>query len=401
MSYLELSFDLGSLDPEAAEAVCFGHGALAVTFADARDDPVLEPKPGEFRLWPATRLVVLFTASQDPDTLTRSVACGLGLAPGGIHAKAVADRAWEREWLKDFHAMRFGKRLWVCPFHERVADPGAVVVNLDPGLAFGTGTHPSTALCLAWLDAHAHLLGAPAEHSVERPAHGLDAHAHLLGAPAEHSVESPAYGLDAHAHLLRAPAEHSVARPAHGLDAHAHLLGAPAEHSVARPAHGLDAQAHLLRAPAEHSVERPAHGLDAHLAPGVRVIDYGCGSGVLALAAAKLGAQAVHCFDIDPQALTATRDNALANAVAERVHIHEHADSLPSGADLLLANILSEPLRELVPAFAALVRPGGHIVLAGLMDSEAADVTAAYAPCFHVSRFGDRDGWTCLAGRRS
>jgi ribosomal protein L11 methyltransferase len=291
MSYLELSFDLGSLDPEAAEAVCLGHGALAVTFADAGDDPVLEPKPGEFRLWPATRLVVLFSASQDPDTLTQSVARGLGLTPAVIHAQAVADRAWEREWLKDFHAMRFGKRLWVCPFHERVADAGAVVVNLDPGLAFGTGTHPSTALCLRWLD--------------------------------------------------------------------------------------------------------------QYLAAGMRVIDYGCGSGVLALAAAKLGAQAVHCFDIDAQALTATRDNAHANAVAERVHIHERADSLPSGADLLLANILSEPLRELVPAFAALVRPGGQVVLAGLMDPEAADVTAAYAPCFHVSRFGDRDGWTCLAGRRS
>jgi ribosomal protein L11 methyltransferase len=289
--YLELSFDLGSLDPEAAEAVCFERGALAVTFADSRDDPVLEPKPGEFRLWPATRLVVLFTASVDPDALTHSVASGLGLTPDLIRAQAVADRAWEREWLKDFHAMRFGERLWICPHHERVADPDAVVVSLDPGLAFGTGTHASTALCLSWLD--------------------------------------------------------------------------------------------------------------AHLAAGARVIDYGCGSGVLALAAAKLGAQAVHCFDIDRQALTATRANALANAVAERVHVHEHANSLPRGADVLLANILSEPLRELAPVFASLVRPGGQVVLAGLMDQEAADVTAAYAPCFHVCRFGDRDGWTCLAGRRS
>jgi ribosomal protein L11 methyltransferase len=333
--YLELSFDLGALDPEAAEAACFERGALAVTFTDARDDPVLEPQPGEVRLWPATRLVVLFTAAQDPRALTRTLASGLGLAPDLIRAQAVADRAWEREWLKDFHAMRFGERLWICPHHEQVADPGAVVVNLDPGLAFGTGTHASTALCLEWLDAHAHLLRASAEHSIQRPAHGLDAHAHLL------------------------------------------------------------------RASAEHSVQRPAHGLDAHLAPGARVIDYGCGSGVLALAAAKLGAQAVHCFDIDRQALLATRDNALANAVAERVHVHEHADALPRGVDVLLANILSEPLRELAPAFASLVRCGGQVVLAGLMDREAADVTAAYAPCFHVCRFGDRDGWTCLAGRRS
>jgi ribosomal protein L11 methyltransferase len=315
MSYLELSFGLGALDPEVAEQVCFERGALAVTYTDSRDDPVLEPKPGEFRLWPATRLVVLFAAEADAHALTHSLAASLGLAPAAIHTQSVADRLWEREWLKDFHAMRFGERLWICPHHERVQDPDAVVVSLDPGLAFGTGTHASTALCLGWLDAHAHLLRAPAEHSVERPAHGLDAH--------------------------------------------------------------------------------------AHLAPGMQVIDYGCGSGVLALAAAKLGAAAVHCFDIDPQALIATQGNALANAVAGRVHVHGHPDGLPRGADVLLANILAGLLCELATTFASLVRPGGQIVLAGLMDHEAADVTAAYAACFHVERFGDRDGWTCLAGRRN
>jgi ribosomal protein L11 methyltransferase len=294
-SYLELSFGLGELDPELAEQVCFEHGALAVTFTDSRDDPVLEPKPGEFRLWPATRLSVLFAAGADASALTHSLASSLGLAPEAIHAQSVADRPWEREWLKDFHAMRFGERLWICPHHERVEDPDAVVVSLDPGLAFGTGTHASTALCLMYLDAHAHLLRAP----------------------------------------------------------------------------------------------------------GIQVIDYGCGSGVLALAAAKLGADAVHCYDIDPQALIATRGNALANAVAARVHVHEHPDGLPRGASVLLANILSAPLCELVTTFASLVRPGGQIVLAGLMDHEAADVTAAYAACFHVERFGDRDGWTCLAGRRN
>ncbi len=297
LAYLEQSFNLGELDPQFAEQVCFEHGALAVTFTDSRDDPVLEPKPGEFRLWPATRLVALFAAGVDASALTHSLASGLGLAPEAIHAHTVADRVWEREWLKDFHAMRFGERLWICPHHERVPDPDAVVVNLDPGLAFGTGTHASTALCLTWLDAH------------------------------------------------------------------------------------------LFRAPAGHS--------------SIQVIDYGCGSGVLGLAAAKLGADAVHCFDIDPQALIATQGNALANAVAGRVHVHEHPDGLPRGADVLLANILSGPLCELAITFASLVRPGGQIVLAGLMDHEAADVTAAYAACFHVGRFGDRDGWTCLAGRRN
>src|SRR5215469_11499025 len=254
-SYLELSFELGALDPEAAETACEARGAIAVTFGDSADDPVLEPAPGEVRLWPATRVTALFDlgpSAPPPAILAASLGEALGLAPPLIRVTAVADRVWEREWLKDFHAMRFGRRLWICPRHQRVADPDAVVVTLEPGMAFGTGTHPSTALCLEWLDAHAHELAAPAEHFV-----------------------------------------------------------------------------------------------------GADVIDYGCGSGVLALAAARLGARAVHCFDIDPQALIATRDNALANAVASRVHVHERAATLPHGADVLLANILSGPLCQLAAGFAA------------------------------------------------
>jgi ribosomal protein L11 methyltransferase len=360
--YLELSFDLGSVDPQAAEGACWACGASALTFVDARDDavnhptksgptceansspldktpylvgtPVLEPAPGEFRLWPRTRLRCLFGRESDVPGIARALAAALGLDPESIEVRAVADRVWEREWLKHFHSMRFGRRLWVCPHHERVSAPEAIVVALDPGLAFGTGTHPSTALCLTWLDAHAHLLRAPAEHSVDRQALGLDAHAHLL------------------------------------------------------------------RAPAEHSVDRQALGLDAHLAPGARVIDYGCGSGVLALAAAKLGAAEVHCFDIDPQALSAARANSEANGLAARVQVHEHADALPQAADLLLANILSGPLSHLAPPFASLVRPGGQVVLAGLMQHEVADVTGAYAPCFDVAPFGEREGWVGLAGRR-
>jgi ribosomal protein L11 methyltransferase len=209
-------------------------------------------------------------------------------------------------------------------------------VSLDPGLAFGTGTHPSTALCLVWLDAHAHLLRAPAEHSVEGQAPGLDAHAHLLRAPAEHSVEGQAPGLDAHAHLLR----------------------------------------------------------------GARVIDYGCGSGVLALAAARLGAGEVHCFDIDGQALIATRDNALENGVAGVVRIYGRAEELPTGVDVLMANILSGTLCTLAPAFAALVRPGGEAVLAGIMRHEMRDVTGAYAPWFDVKVCGESGDWSCLSALR-
>jgi ribosomal protein L11 methyltransferase len=289
-SFLELSFPLGALDPEACEAACFALGADSVTLVDAADEPVLEPLPGEVRLWRHTTLACLFSAAADADALRQALGKRLGIAAASISARAIADRIWEREWLKDFHAMRFGRRLWVCPHHESVADPKAVVVALDPGLAFGTGTHASTALCLEWLD--------------------------------------------------------------------------------------------------------------AHLEAGCRVIDFGCGSGVLAIAAALLGAREVHCFDIDPQALTATAENAAANGVGARVTVHERAASLPRHHDVLLANILAGTLADLAPRFAALVRPGGVVLLAGLLEQQAADVTAAYSPCFDVSRFGGRDGWAALTGRR-
>jgi ribosomal protein L11 methyltransferase len=292
--FCELSFDLASLDPRAAEDAAFDCGAIAVTLVDAGDHPVLEPAAGETPLWPATRMRCLFaqavTAPAIPAALRLALAARLGIDASLIEMHSVADRVWEREWLKDFHARRFGERLWICPHHERVAAPDAVIVMLDPGLAFGTGTHASTALCLTWLDAH------PPQDA--------------------------------------------------------------------------------------------------------RVIDYGCGSGVLGIAAARLGAAEVHAFDIDPQALIATRDNACANDLQARLQIHASATTLPAGSDLLLANILAAPLCALMPSFAALVRPGGQVALAGLMEREAVEVTAAYAPCFDVVRFAERDGWVCLAGRR-
>jgi ribosomal protein L11 methyltransferase len=285
-----LSFALGALDAQSAEDACFACGASAVTLEDAADHPVLEPLPGELRLWPQTRLKALFAAPAEGAVLAARLAAHLGVEPHRLAARAVEDRVWEREWLRDFHAMRFGARLWVSPHHEPVTDPQAIVVALDPGLAFGTGTHASTALCLTWLDAHG--------------------------------------------------------------------------------------------------------------AAGARVIDYGCGSGVLALAAAKLGARAVHGFDIDPQALLATRENAAANAVGHLVHVHEEEAALPEGVELLLANILCSTLCMLAPRFARLVRPQGTAVLAGILEHEVPEVTAAYAPCFDVAHWAARDGWVALSARR-
>jgi ribosomal protein L11 methyltransferase len=316
---LQLSFDLADLDPAVGEAAAFACGAIAVTLVDARDDPVLEPAPGEVRLWRTTRAQCLFAAQPDVEALRRALGAMLALEPAAIEVTEIAERIWEREWLKDFHALRFGRRLWVCPHHERVEEPGAAVVMLDPGLAFGTGTHPSTALCLEWLDTH---------------------------------LQGPA-----------SPAEHSKITAAQGLDTH---------------------------------LQGPASPVETH----VRVIDYGCGSGVLALAAVKLGAREAHCFDIDPQALIATAANAEANGIASQVYVHNSADTLPAGAEVVLANILAGPLCALVPRFATLVRPGGALVLAGLMTHEVAEVTEAYAPCFDVVGFGEREGWMGLAGRR-
>lgn len=290
MGFVTLSFELGALAAEEAEAACFESGALAVTLLAAHDDAVLEPAPGEVRLWPATRIQALFPEAIDPAGTAAALADALSPHEPHIEVGALADRIWEREWLKDFHARRFGRRLWICPHHERVTAPEARVVRLDPGLAFGTGTHPTTALCLEWLD--------------------------------------------------------------------------------------------------------------AHLEPETTVIDYGCGSGILALAAAKLGARHVWCFDIDPQALIATRDNVLANAIESQVSVCDSAERLPAAVDLLLANILSAPLCTLARSFAALVRPGGRVVLAGLMTHERAEVTSAYDAWFDIETFAAHDDWIVLCGAR-
>jgi ribosomal protein L11 methyltransferase len=221
----------------------------------------------------------------------RALSRALGVDPERLRAREVADRAWEREWLRDFHAMRFGQRLWVCPRHERVEQPDAAVVIMDPGLAFGTGTHPTTALCLEWLDAH------------------------------------------------------------------------------------------------------PPRGGD--------VVDFGCGSGVLALAALRLGARSASCFDIDPQALIATGDNATANGLSAQVRLCDSAGAIPRGADLLLANILSGPLVELAPLFTDILDSGRELVLSGLMEQDVAAVESAYDSWFDMRTFGTRESWVCLWGRRN
>ncbi len=289
MPHLQLTIDIGSRDPTPYEDALFGLGAVSVTLEDAADDPVLEPAPGATPLWPTVVVKALFGADTDAAALARAVEESLPDAPPP-RFETLADKVWEREWLKDFRPMRFGRRLWVCPGGMPAPDPDAIRIDLDPGLAFGTGTHPTTALCLEWLDAQ-------------------------------------------------------------------------------------DVVGH-------------------------RVVDYGCGSGILAIAAAKLGAASVLAIDIDPQALIATLDNAARNGVADRLLITGDPQLDAGSANLLLANILAGPLVELAPRFAQAVRAGGMLALSGLLAGQVDTVTAAYRPWFDIATAATRDGWALLAARR-
>jgi ribosomal protein L11 methyltransferase len=286
----QLVIELGRADPGPAEQACLATGAIALGLADAGDHPLLEPAPGATPLWPEVRLLALFPDATDPRLVAAALTAVLGLGPDAIRIEQVADRSWEREWLRDFRPMRFGRRLWVCPGGQHAAAAGAIELELDPGLAFGTGTHATTALCLEWLDARA--------------------------------------------------------------------------------------------------------------LEGRRVLDYGCGSGILALAALKLGAAAATAFDIDPQALTATRQNAARNALAGRLAIAAAPGEIGGPFELVLANILAGPLVALAPELAARTAASGTIALAGFLDAQSAEVAQAYAPWFDIATAARRDGWTLLAGQR-
>lgn len=263
-------------------------GAVSVTILDAGDEPLLEPAPGETPLWSNTRVIALFDAAQDLVEIKQQLQTILKTSVPDLIVERLADRDWSNTWRDTFGAMRFGKRLWVCPVGELPPDPGAIVVHLDPGMAFGTGTHATTAFCLQWLDAH-----PPTSRSV---------------------------------------------------------------------------------------------------------IDYGCGSGILAIAAHKLGAASVVAVDIDPQALQSTRENARRNDCdLEVLHPDKLADH---SADMVLANILANPLIELAPDMAQRVHAGGQLVMTGILAEQAEAVMAAYMDWFVFAKPLYRDEWVLLEGTR-
>jgi ribosomal protein L11 methyltransferase len=291
VTFYEIEFPIASLSADAVEAALLEAGASSITFVDGGDEPVLEPKPGEMRLWSDTRVRALFQESSDPALNLNRLAAALGpQVTNTARVRAVEDQVWERAWLAGWKSMRFGRRLWVCP---RAADAPteaqAIVVRLDPGLAFGTGTHPTTALCLQILDS-------------------------------------------------------------------------------------------------------------LPLA-GRTLIDYGCGSGILGIAALKLGASAVTAVDLDPQALLATRDNAVRNGVSAQMTVQGVEDEL-YGAYCVVANILAGPLIELAPKLTDLCEAGGHLLLSGLLTRQAYAVKAAYTPGFAMVQVVERDEWCCIHARR-
>ena len=295
MQWRQFVMNLDKLDPAVVEDLLLAAGACSVTLTDAGDDPVLEPGPGETPLWASTRITGLFEGDADLDDLPARLQQALDIpALPAWRLEDLADRAWEREWLRDFGPMRFGRRLWICPSGSDVTDAEAVVVHLDPGLAFGTGTHPTTALCLEWLD-------------------------------------------------------------------------------------GLALQ-------------------------GKAMLDYGCGSGVLAIAALKLGCERALAMDIDPQAVIATRRNAADNGVAGRLQVLGSPAAISGRFEVVVANILAGPLVEFADSITSTLADRGMLALSGVLCEQATDVMAAYAPWIEFDEpvFREQDGqvWSRLTGTR-
>ncbi len=295
MVWRQFVMNLDALDPEAVEAVFTRFGASSVTFMDAGDDPVLEPGPGETPLWSETTITGMFSPETAIDELCDALLTEFDLQQLPTHRlEDLEDCDWEREWLKDFGPMQFGRRLWIYPKGSDPSFDDAVVVHLDPGLAFGTGTHATTALCLEWLDS-------------------------------------------------------------------------------------LSLQ-------------------------GKTMLDYGCGSGVLAIAGLKLGCNAAVAMDIDSQALIATRQNACDNNIAENLQILGAADEIVGKFDLVVANILAGPLVEFAESITLTLRGRGMLALSGVLCEQADNVMTAYEPWidFDEPVFKKQDGqiWSRLTGKR-
>ena len=291
MPWLQVRLAITPEQAQTYEDALLDVGAVSVTFMDAEDQPIFEPDLGTTPLWSHTHLLALFEADVDPAPLLAHLELLTGAALPEHQIERIEDQDWERSWMDNFQPMRFGRRLWIVPSWHEAPQPEAVNLLLDPGLAFGTGTHPTTALCLEWLD-------------------------------------------------------------------------------------GQDLA-------------------------GCTVLDFGCGSGILAIAALLLGAERAIGTDIDPQALEASRDNAGRNGIApERFPLYLPEQLPQQQADVVVANILAGPLVQLAPRITSLVKPGGRLALSGILAEQAEEVRTAYADAFELEPTAEKDGWVRIGGVR-
>ena len=290
MPWLQLHIQTEQKHVESLSDLLSEYGALSVTYQDAADQPLFEPPPGETPLWSDILLTGLFDADQDIDHITALLRQQASPQIVAMRSEILEDKDWVREWMDNYHPLQFGENLWIIPSHRSAPNPAATNILLDPGLAFGTGTHPTTAMCLQWL-------------------------------------------------------------------------------------------------------------ADQSLGDKI-VIDYGCGSGILAIAAAKLGAREVTAIDNDPQALLATQSNAEKNSVAQFIQCHGVQSPIERKCDLLLANILAGPLIQLAPAFAKLVKSGGHLVLSGILKEQVTLIHNAYAEWFDFDATQQQEDWMRLSAIR-
>ena len=264
-------------------------GAVSVTYMDAEDEPVYEPAIGETKIWTNTEVIALYELDTEP-TLIKARFNAL-FKPEQLlnwQDEIVLDQEWERAWMEFYHPMKFAGKLWVCPTGQEQHESGTVCLTLDPGLAFGTGTHPTTALCLEWLS---------------------------------------------------------------------------------------------------------SHGLT-----GKTVIDYGCGSGILAVAAVLVGAKEAHAVDIDPQAITATQSNALKNQVQDKITCYLPEQFTPFQADVVLANILAKPLIDMAEQICNLLASGSRLVLSGILQEQAEPVLNAYQHHITFNTPVQQEDWIRLEG---
>lgn len=267
-------------------------GAVSVTYMDAEDEPVYEPAIGETKIWSNTQVIALFELDAELERIKQQFNQQFaGANFRNWQYEEIGDQAWERVWLEYYHPMKFANKLWVCPTEQQQHEPGTVCLILDPGLAFGTGTHPTTALCLEWL--------------------------------------------------------------------------------------------------ASHDLS------------GKTVIDYGCGSGILAIAAVLLGAKIAHAVDIDPQALTATQDNAIKNGVQDKIICYLPEQFPAVKADIVLANILAKPLCDMAGVISNLLLAEGDLVLSGILFEQAESVSVAYQhQAITMQPAVQQDDWVRLVGSK-